>query len=173
MVSLNILFTIFVVLFGVIGAVRGLRKELVVIVSGILALFIIQEVIPRLLGDITGTKTLILALIVLFVCGFLGYQTPAFRRFAETGRFNRDTPMDMILGAVVGGPNGYWLVGSAWYFIDKAGYPFSWIIAPDATTEYGQKAIELLQNQVPQLLTGNGLYVAIAIAVLIMIGVMI
>ncbi len=173
MVSLNILFTIFVVLFGVIGAVRGLRKELVVIVSGILALFIIQEVIPRLLGDITGTKTLILALIVLFVCGFLGYQTPAFRRFAETGRFNRDTPMDMILGAVVGGQNGYWLVGSAWYFIDKAGYPFSWIIAPDATTEYGQKAIELLQNQVPQLLTGNGLYVAIAIAVLIMIGVMI
>jgi len=41
----------------------------------------------------------------------------------------------MILGAVVGGLNGYWLVGSAWYFIDKAGYPFSWIIAPDAATE--------------------------------------
>jgi len=173
MVSLNILFTIFVVLFGIIGAVRGLRRELVVIVSGILALFIIQEVLPRLLGDLSGTKALFLDLIVLFVCGFLGYQTPAFRRFAESGRFNRDTPMEMILGAVFGALNGYWLVGSAWYFIDKAGYPFSWIVAPDAATEAGQKAIELLQNQVPQLLTGNGLYVAIAIAVLIMIGVMI
>ena len=173
MVSLNILFTIFVVLFGIIGAVRGLRKEPVVIVSGILALFIIQEVLPRLLGDLSGTKALFLDLIVLFVCGFLGYQTPAFRRFAESGRFNRDTPMEMILGAVFGALNGYWLVGSAWYFIDKAGYPFSWIVAPDAATEAGQKAIELLQNQVPQLLTGNGLYVAIAIAVLIMIGVMI
>ena len=173
MVSLNILFTIFVVLFGIIGAVRGLRKEPVVIVSGILALFIIQEVLPRLLGDLSGTKALFLDLIVLFVCGFLGYQTPAFRRFAESGRFNRDTPMEMILGAVFGALNGYWLVGSAWYFIDKAAYPFSWIIAPDAATEAGQKAIELLQNQVPQLLTGNGLYVAIAIAVLIMIGVMI
>jgi uncharacterized membrane protein required for colicin V production len=173
MVSLNILFTIFIVLFGIIGAVRGLRKELVVIVSGILALFIIQEVLPRLLGDLSGTKALLLDLIVLFVCGFLGYQTPAFRRFAESGRFNRDTPMEMILGAVFGALNGYWLVGSAWYFIDKAAYPFSWIIAPDAATEAGQKAIELLQNQVPQLLTGNGLYVAIAIAVLIMIGVMI
>ena len=173
MVSLNILFTIFLVLFGIIGAVRGLRKELVVIVSGILALFIIQEVLPRLLGDLSGTKVLFLDLIVLFVCGFLGYQTPAFRRFAESGRFNRDTPMEMILGAVFGALNGYWLVGSAWYFIDKAGYPFSWIVAPDAATEAGKKAIELLQNQVPQLLTGNGLYVAIAIAVLIMIGVMI
>ena len=173
MVSLNILFTIFIVLFGIIGAVRGLRKELVVIVSGILALFIIQEVLPRLLGDLSGTKVLFLDLIVLFVCGFLGYQTPAFRRFAESGRFNRDTPMEMILGAVFGALNGYWLVGSAWYFIDKAGYPFSWIVAPDAATEAGKKAIELLQNQVPQLLTGNGLYVAIAIAVLIMIGVMI
>ncbi len=173
MVSLNILFTIFLVLFGIIGAVRGLRKELVVIVSGILALFIIQEVLPRLLGDLSGTKVLFLDLIVLFVCGFLGYQTPAFRRFAESGRFNRDTPMEMILGAVFGALNGYWLVGSAWYFIDKAGYPFSWIVAPDTATEAGKKAIELLQNQVPQLLTGNGLYVAIAIAVLIMIGVMI
>jgi len=173
MVTLNILFTIFVLLFSVIGAVRGLRKELVVIVSGILAIFIIKEVLPRLLSDLTGTKALFLNLIVLFVCGFLGYQTPAFRRLAESGRFNRDTLMDMILGAVVGGLNGYLLVGSAWYFIDKAGYPFSGIIAPDAATEYGQKALELLQNQVPQLLTGNALYVAIAIAVLIVIGVMI
>ncbi len=173
MISLNILFTIFVVLFGIIGAVRGLRKELVVIVAGILALFIIQEVVPRLLGDLSGTKILFLNLIVLSVCGFLGYQTPAFQRFAESGRFNRDTPMEMILGAVFGAVNGYWLVGSAWYFIDKAGYPFSWIIAPDAATEAGQQALELLQNQVPQLLSGNGLYVAMAIAVLIMIGVMI
>ena len=173
MVLLNVLFTIFVVLFGIIGAVRGLRKELVVIVSGILALFIIQEVLPRLFGSLTGTKALYLELIVLFVCGFLGYQTPAFRRFSESGRFNRDTPIEVILGAVFGAVNGYWMVGSAWYFIDKAGYPFAWIIAPDAGTEYGQQAIELLNNMVPKLLTGNGLYVAVAIAVLIVIGVMI
>lgn len=173
MVSLNIFFTIFVVLFGIIGAVRGLRKELVVIVSGILALFIISEVLPRLLGDLSGTKALFLELIVLFVCGFFGYQTPAFRRFSESGRFNRDAPIEMILGAVFGAVNGYWLVGSAWYFVDKAGYPFSWITAPDAATEAGQHAIELIQNMSPNLLTGNGLYVAIAIAVLIIIGVMI
>ena len=172
MVTLNILFTIFVILFAVIGAVRGMRKELVVTVSGILALFIIQEVIPRLIGDIDGTKVLYLDMMVLFVCGFLGYQTPAFRRLSETGRFNRATPVDFILGAVFGALNGYWLIGSAWYFIDKAGYPFKWIIAPDAGTEFGQKAIELLQNQVPARLAGNNLYIALAIAVIILIGVM-
>ena len=117
MVTLNIFFTIFVVLFAIIGAVRGLRKELVVTVAGILAIFVIEEVIPRLLGEISGTKALVLELIVLFVCGFFGYQTPAFRRFSESGRFNRDTPIDIIIGAVVGGLNGYWLVGSAWFFI--------------------------------------------------------
>mgnify|MGYP001408558702 CR=1 FL=1 len=173
MVTLNILFTIFVVLFGVIGAIRGLRKELVVIVSGIMALFIIQEVLPRLLGNFSGTKALFLELIVLLVCGFLGYQTPAYRRFSESGRFNRDTPIELILGAVFGAVNGYWLVGSVWYFIDKAGYPFNWIIAPDAGTEYGQQAIQLLNNMVPKLLHGNSLYVAIAISVLIIIGVII
>jgi hypothetical protein len=98
MITLNVLFTIFVLLFGVIGAVRGLRKELVVVVSGIFALFTIQEVLPRLLGDLSGTKALLLELIVLFVCGFLGYQTPAFRRLSESGRFNRDTPIEIILG---------------------------------------------------------------------------
>ena len=71
-----------------------------------------------------------------------------------------------------GALNGYWLIGSAWYFIDKAGYPFKWIIAPDAGTEFGQKAIELLQNQVPARLAGNNLYIALAIAVIILIGVM-
>lgn len=173
MVTLNIFFTIFVVLFAIIGAVRGLRKELVVTVAGILAIFVIEEVIPRLLGEISGTKALVLELIVLFVCGFFGYQTPAFRRFSESGRFNRDTPIDIIIGAVVGGLNGYWLVGSAWFFIHKAGYPFSWIIPPDTATETGQKAIELVGKMVPELLNGNWLYVAIAVAVLIVIGVMI
>lgn len=173
MVTLNIFFTIFVLLFGIIGAVRGLRKELVVVVSGILAIFVISEVVPRLLGEFTGTKALLLELIVLFVCGFFGYQTPAFRRLSESGRFNRDAPIDIILGAVVGAVNGYWLVGSAWFFIHKAGYPFSWIIAPDAATETGKQAIELVQKMVPDLLTGNWLYLAIAIAVLIVIGVMI
>ncbi len=173
MVSLNFFFYIFVMVFGAIGAIRGLRKELVVVVSGILALFIIQEVLPRLFGDMSGTKALTLSLIVIFMCGFFGYQTPAFRRFSESGRFERDAPIDLILGAVIGGFNGYLLVGSAWFFIAKAGYPFSWIIPPDAATESGKHAIELLQNMIPRLLTGNGLYVAIAIAVLIMIGVMI
>lgn len=173
MVTLNVLFTIFIVLFGVIGAIRGLRKELVVVVSGILALFIIQEVLPRVFSDLTGTKALTFQLLVLFVCGFLGYQTPAFRRFSESGRFNRDTPIDLLLGAVFGAANGYWLIGSAWYFIDKAGYPWNWVIPPDAGTEYGKQAIDLINNMVPDILNGNWTYVAIAIAVLIVIGVMI
>lgn len=110
---------------------------------------------------------------VLFVCGFLGYQTPAFRRFSESGRFNRDTPIEVILGAVFGAVNGYWMRVQPGISSTRQAYPFAWIIAPDAGTEYGQQAIELLNNMVPKPLTGNGLYVAVAIAVLIVIGVMI
>jgi len=173
MVSLTFLFYIFLALFAAIGAIRGMRKELVVTVSGVLALFIIQEVLPRLFGDMNSSKALILNLIVIFICGFFGYQTPAFRRLSESGRFDRGAPIDMILGAIFGAFNGYLLVGSAWYFIAKAGYPFSWMTPPDVSTQAGQRAAEILENMVPELLTGNGLYVAIVIAGLIIIGVMV
>ena len=102
MVGLNVLFYIFLALFAIIGMIRGFRKEIVVTVAGILSLFVIEVVMPKIFGSLEGTKVLIMDLIVLFGCAFFGYQTPSLRRLNETGRFEHDSLLDLILGGLTG-----------------------------------------------------------------------
>jgi len=170
-VSLNVLFYIFLTLFAVIGLIRGFRKEIVVTVAGILSLFIIEAVIPRIFGSLEGSKILIMNLIVLAACAFFGYQTPSSRRLTESGRFERDSLLDMMLGGLTGALNGYIFFSSAWFYLARAGYPFNWISAPDPGTGVGQAAINLLADAFPGVLTGSWLYIALAVSVAIVLAV--
>lgn len=169
MISLNVLFYIFLALFAVIGMIRGFRKEVVVTVAGILSLFIIDAVMPKIFGSLEGTKAFYMNMIILFGCSFFGYQTPSFQRF--NARFERESLLDLLLGGITGALNGYIVFSSAWFFLAKAGYPFSWISAPDAGTEVGKAAIALLENAFPAILTGTWLYIALAAAMTIVIAV--
>lgn len=171
MISLQVLFYIFLVLFAVIGMIRGFRKEIVVTVAGILSLFIVEAVTPKIFGGLDGMKSFYINMIILFGCSFFGYQTPSFQRF--NSRFERENFLDLLLGGVVGALNGYIIFSSAWFFLARAGYPFAWISAPDASSEAGRAAIALLENALPNVLTGSWLYVALAAAVLIVIAVII
>lgn len=171
MVSLSVLCYIFIILFAAIGMIRGFRKEIVVTVAGILSLFTIEVVLPKIFGSIDGTKMLIINLIVLSALAFFGYQTPSYGRFSDSGRFNRDTALDLLLGGISGALNGYIFFSTAWFYLEKAGYPFSWISAPDPNTSIGQTAINLLNDSFPNVLTGNWLLIALAAAVAIMLAV--
>lgn len=171
MVSLSILLYIFIILFATIGMIRGFRKEMVVTVAGILSLFVIEVVMPKIFGSLEGTKVLIMDLIVLFALAFFGYQTPSFRRLTDSGRFERDSLLDLMLGGVTGALNGYIFFSTAWFYLAKAGYPFSWISAPDPNTGIGQAAINLLSDAFPNVLTGNWLYIALVAAVAIVLAV--
>ena len=167
MVSLQFLFYIFLALFGIIGMIRGLRKEIVVTVAGILSLFIIDTVVPKLWASLDATNALYVNLAVIFVTAFFGYQTPGFQRISS--RFERDSLVHLVMGGVTGALNGYIFFSSAWYYLAQAGYPFSWILAPDANTKMGQAAIALLENAFPAFLTGSWLYILLAAAVMLMI----
>jgi uncharacterized membrane protein required for colicin V production len=169
MISLNVLFYIFIALFAVIGMIRGFRKEIVVTVAGILSLFIIAAVLPKIFGELAGSKAFYFDMIILFACAFFGYQTPNFQRFVA--RFEPESFLDLLLGGIAGALNGYIFFSSAWYYLAKAGYPFSWILQPDANTEIGRAAIALLENAFPNMLTGTWLYIALAAAVMIVIAV--
>lgn len=171
MVSLSVLFYIFLILFATIGMIRGVRKEIVVTLAGILSLFVIEVVMPKIFGSLDGTKVLIMDLMVLFSLAFFGYQTPSVRRLNETGRFERSSVLDLMLGGLAGALNGYIFFSTAWFYLAKAGYPFSWISAPDPNTVVGQAAINLLSDTFPNVLTGNWLFIAMAAAVAIVLAV--
>lgn len=169
MISLNVLFYIFIAMFAVIGMIRGFRKEIVVTVAGILSLFIISAVLPKIFGEMEGSKSFYFGIVVLFACAFFGYQTPNFQRFIA--RFERESMLDLWLGGICGALNGYIFFSSAWFYLANTGYPFSWITPPDGNTEIGRAAIVLLENAFPNMLTGTWLYIALAAAVMLLIAV--
>lgn len=173
MISLNVLFYIFVILFAIIGFIRGLRKEIIVTVSAILAVFIIEVIVGKVFPAADNTKSLIINLIVLFVMAFFGYQTPAYRSLADSGKFERDSLLHMILGGLTGALNGYIFFSSAWHYLAKAGYPFSWISAPDSASEAGQAALKLLENSFPTVINGTWLYIVLAVTVAVLVAVII
>jgi len=171
MISLDVLLFIFIALFAIIGAMRGWAKELLVTFSLILALFImsvLESFIPFFREIIsTGTpqtvfwlRTGILTLLV-----FAGYQTPRIPRFAESGRFVRNVLQDGLLGVFLGGANGFMIFGTIWYYLNVAGYPFSFVSPPDTATAAGEAATRFLAILPPNwLMSTPTIYFAVAIA---------
>ena len=93
MISLPVLFWMYVVLFAMIGAMRGWAKEILVTAGVIVAFFVvtvIENFIPFIRDSLTPQTSFWVRMGVLGVLTFFGYQGPNLRRFLESGRFVRD-----------------------------------------------------------------------------------
>jgi len=170
MVSLTVLFYIFIFIFALIGAIRGWAKEVIATFSVFLALFIItvlQTYVPAVdayLENSPVTSQVTFQILVLGLVVFCGYQTPNLPMFLQNQRMMRDRLQDTILGLLIGGFNGYMIYGSLWYFIHAANYPFSFVLAPIAGTPAGQTALQIIPMLPPNWLVAPGIYFAIAIS---------
>ncbi|MBI3160692.1 MAG: CvpA family protein [Chloroflexi bacterium] len=169
MVSLAFVFWLFVTLGCIVGMTRGWAKELLVIFSVVLGLFVIL-VLETYVGFIQGLMQaggprmqFWVRSIIIFVLAFFGYQTPgAVARFQTAAR--REKLQDSLLGIVLGGLNGYLIVGSVWAFLDRAGYPFELIRAPQAGDPLGEAALRLIAYLPPNWLDAPEIYFAVAVA---------
>jgi uncharacterized membrane protein required for colicin V production len=125
MVYLNFIFICFVVLFAVIGAMRGWAKEMMVTASVILALFIITVLETYVKGLSTSfaepgsPEQFWMRTSIILLLAFFGYQTPNLPRLSGQ-RFARERFQDSLLGIFLGALNGYLIVGSIWYFLAQA-----------------------------------------------------
>lgn len=166
MISLTFAFWMLVLLFGVIGMMRGWAKELLVVFSVILALSfntLLKRYVPvvNALPD-DGQAIFWIRTIIVVVLVFFGYQTVALPRFATKAA--REKLQDSLLGFVLGALNGYLVIGTLWFYLDQALYPFPYIEAPKATTEMGLAALNLLQTMPPRLLGEPAIYFAVILA---------
>jgi uncharacterized membrane protein required for colicin V production len=169
MISLNVLLIMFIVLFGIIGSLRGWAKELLVTFSVVLAMFILtvlETYIPFVKDTIAnGTQQTVfwLRVIILGVMVFFGYQTPKIPQLSSSERFIRNLLQDGLLGLFIGALNGFLIFGSLWYYLHIAGYPFPFVSAPDAATEAGQAALRLVTVMPPVWLSAiPTIYFAVA-----------
>jgi uncharacterized membrane protein required for colicin V production len=177
MISLTVVFWMYVILFAIIGGMRGWAKEIVVTFSLILALAFIallEHYVPFIRDVLVPQKNSIifwLRSIIMIVLVFFGYQTPNISRFSA--KMTREKLEHIILGTVIGAINGYVIAGSIWFYMDQANYPFPIVSAPDSTTAVGKAAMTLLQYMAPRLLGIPGIYFAVVIAFIFVIVVFI
>lgn len=170
MISLNVMLVLFVVLFSIIGSMRGWAKELLVVFSVVLALFILTvlEAFVPFFKDIfaKGTPETVFSLRATIIIALIifGYQTPRLPQLATSDRFVRHFLQDTLLGFFIGAINGYLIVGSLWYYMHIGGYPFSFVLAPDSTTAIGQEALRWINSMPPIWLAVSPIvYFAIAV----------
>lgn len=166
MMSLVYVFWMYVILFGVIGAMRGWAKELLVSFSVILSLaftHVLRRYIPiaRDLPD-TDPSLFWVRTIILLVLVYFGYQTViSIPRFAS--RAARERLQDTLFGAILGGFNGYLIAGTVLNYVHTAGYPFPDVISRP-TGDILASVDRMMAYMPPQLLGEPGIYFAIILA---------
>lgn len=125
MIALVMVFFLFLVFFGFIGASRGWAKEVLVIASVILALAVITLLEDLLKLDQIVRNAVVwywIRIFILFSLVLFGYQSPKVSRISKATE-KRAQIGDWLLGLVMGVFSGYFVYGTAWYFSDAAKYP--------------------------------------------------
>jgi len=130
MLSLTVAFWIMIILFALVGAMRGWTREVIVTSALILALFIINQFMavafsffgwdnsvtppdPQRRWEFFVMSSFMIAI------GFFGYQGPTLARSRVGDKLTRhDNLQDKVLGAIVGAVNGWLLIGSIWCFLE-------------------------------------------------------
>jgi uncharacterized membrane protein required for colicin V production len=182
MMSIVYIFWMYVILFAVIGAMRGWAKELLVIFSVVTALavnLLLEKYIP-LVRDLAAAtaptappnpdaqRSLFwIRVVVLIPLVYFGYQTVALSRFAS--KAVREHLQDALFGAVLGGVNGYLVAGTILYYNHVAQYPYPKVVAP-ATDPAVIEVINRMMNYMPpRFLAEPQIYFAVILILIFII----
>ena len=167
MMSIVYLFWMYVILFAIVGGMRGWAKELLVSFSVVLALglnHIIRRYIPiaQSLSETDASLFWLRALILLTLVYF-GYQTVVSIPHLAS-RAARERLQDTLFGVILGAVNGYLIAGTLLFYMHVADYPFEEIISKPADPTLMQTVSQMMLYMPPQLLGEPGIYFAIILA---------
>jgi hypothetical protein len=167
MMSIVYIFWMYVILFAIVGGMRGWAKELLVAFSVILALalnHVIRRYIPIAAAMSEADVTLFwVRTIVLLVLVFFGYQTViTISRLASKAA--RERLQDTLFGVILGAFNGYLIAGTILYYMHVANYPFEKVITRPQDPALLQTVNQMMLYMPPQLLGEPGIYFAVILA---------
>ena len=171
MMSIVYVFWMYVLLFGVIGMMRGWAKELLVSFSVILALalnLVLKQYIPMVKGLPDDSSSLFwIRSLVLLALVYFGYQTVAAVPHLAS-KAHRERLQDALVGAILGAINGYLIAGTLLFYNDQALYPFPNVVStPPADLA---SAVKLMMTYMPPRLLGvPGIYFAVILCFIFVI----
>jgi hypothetical protein len=167
MMSIVYIFWMYVIVFAIVGWMRGWAKELLVGFSVILALslnHVIRKYIPIAANLQEADPSLFwVRTIILLVLVYFGYQTViSIQHLASRARSER--LQDTLFGAFLGALNGYFVAGSVLYYIHIANYPYPNVISKPVDPVLLERVNQMMLYMPPQLLGEPGIYFAIILA---------
>ncbi|MCC6499182.1 MAG: CvpA family protein [Anaerolineales bacterium] len=167
MMSIVVVFWMYVCLFAFIGGMRGWAKELLVTFSAILALAIshvLRRYVPLVAAMSEQDLNLFWArIIILGVLVYFGYQTVVSVQHLAS-RAARERVQDTLIGVLLGGVNGYFISGSVLYYLNIANYPFPELMSRPTEESLVNTVNNMMLYMPPALLGEPGIYFAIIIA---------
>jgi uncharacterized membrane protein required for colicin V production len=176
MMSLVYIFWMYVILFAVIGLLRGWAKELLVAFSVIVALtlnHVLRKYVPvvnQLPQESTSLFWVLSTVLVALV--FFGYQTVALLPHLQS-KATRERLQDSLFGLIVGGINGYLIAGTILFYLVQTQYQVfpNVVLPPSPETD---AAVQSLMAYMPPHLFGEpGIYFAVILCFIFVIVVFI
>jgi hypothetical protein len=155
---LEVLWGGLIIVFALVGIVRGFLKELGVTTVLLVLLFglsRLEDRIPQVLTSAVGVvgytvpevsepagqsiwaSFYILVIVFVTLISYHG-ETLAFEGGSPKG------PKGILLGSLIGLLNGYFVSGSLWYFLDKYEYPIKLLQFQEPLTDFAKGLIPLL-----------------------------
>ena len=171
MMSIIYIFWMYVLLFAVIGAMRGWAKELLVAFSVVTALafnLLLEKYIP-LVRDLDKSSSSVFWIrnIILIALVYFGYQTVSISRFASKAA--RERLQDSLFGAVLGGLNGYLIAGTVLFYNHVANYPYPDVASPATDPNIIQAIDTMMKYMPPRFLGEPSIYFAVIIVLIFII----
>jgi uncharacterized membrane protein required for colicin V production len=167
MMSIVYLFWLFVILFAIVGLMRGWAKELLVSFSVILALglnHVLRRYVPIAQNlQETDESLFWVRVLILLVLVYFGYQTVVSISHLAS-KAARERLQDSLFGAIMGALNGYLIVGTILFYLHVADYPFPEVISKPTDPALLQTVNQMMLYMPPQLLGEPGIYFAIIVA---------
>lgn len=166
MMSLSTVFWLLLIIFGTIGGMRGWAKEILVLFSLVLALFIdtlIKQFVPNIENALQAQGAMMLFYVratFFILLAFFGYETPSVAS-GLAGKGKRERLQDILLGVVIGMLNGYLLIGTIWFYLHQAGYQVPGIISPAPNDPI---VLNYIKYMPPGVIGPPYIYFAVAVA---------
>ncbi len=176
MMSLVYVLWMFIVLFAVIGMLRGWVKELLVAFSVIVALalnHLLRKYVPMVQQLPENSTSLFWVVsLILIALVFFGYQTVTLIPHLQS-KATRERLQDALFGIIVGAANGYLVFGALLFYLAQTSYKAfpDIVLPPDGPMAANLQA--LMAYMPPHLLGEPAIYFAVIICFIFVIVVFI